>query len=109
MKQAARKALLATFFVMVSANHTTLYRRRWELVLTTAVRTSNPTEAYSLFIAKYGLYPVYLQTRARNIAIESYTVIEIFRSNMYGIKHAVTDLLKVLLSNGSINTQRPNT
>jgi hypothetical protein len=43
-------------------------------------------ETSSLFRANYGFYPMSLHPTARNAAIQSYTVTESFRINLYVIK-----------------------
>jgi hypothetical protein len=42
-----------------------------------------------IVVADYRLHPLYMQTKARNVAIESYNVTRIFHRNLYNVKHTV--------------------
>jgi hypothetical protein len=52
---------------------------------------------YSLFVADYGLYPPYLHTTGRNVAVGSCTVIKTFLRNLHDTKILLGDMIKAMI------------
>jgi hypothetical protein len=44
-------------------------------------------ETCGLFVADYGFHPLYLPTRARNVALQSFTVTKKFNINLYDMNY----------------------